>query len=387
MKSLRQMVFGILLSKSIFINQIASVLGERISLRKTVKRMSAQYLKASYGDKILSSHIESVSHLITENSYLVWDGTDIAKSHAKYLEGLEYVYDADKKKTSLGYNVLNINAVSSEKEITPLFSRSYSYQMGALSSNKELKKASEFILKRIDSSAMWVLDRGADNNILKEYFITEVDQFIIRLKKTSKFIYKNEEIRVDQLSNKIQLLHQKKVMKSRKNTRVQKEYYLGLAAVHLLIKGEMIPLYIMITRNDKGGLAYFLVKSLKKTTEDLLNQAFKGYGYRWSIEEYHRHVKQEYGLEKIQMRTYKGLQSVLAILTVAMNIIYNELKTLHFNILLDSGINLLNKNSYHELINFIYYKVSKIVAILLANTKILTKIEYETKGVQQQFMF
>ena len=353
--------------------------------------MSTQYLKPGYGDKILSSHIESVSHLITENSYLVWDGTDIAKSHAKYLEGLEYIYDADKKKTSLGYNVLNINAVSSEKEIIPLFSRSYSYEMGALSSNKEIKDASNFILSRVDAAAMWVFDRGADNKILKEYFITELDQFVLRLKKTSKFIYKNEEIRVDQVSNKIKLIDKTKVMKSRKNTRVQKEYYLELVAVDYVIKGKMIPLHIMITRNDKGGLAYFLVKSLKKNKEDVLSQAFKGYGYRWSIEEYHRHIKQEYGLEKIQMRTYKGLQSVLAILTVAMNIIYNELKTLHFNLLLDSGVNLLNKNSYHELINFIYYKISKIVAILLSNTKILTKIEYESElkngGAQQQFNF
>ena len=133
----------------------------------------------------------------------------------------------------------------------------------------------------------------------------------------------------------------------------------------------------MITRNERGGLAYFFVKSIKENKFDVLNQAFKGYGLRWSIEEYHRHVKQEFGLEKIQMRTFTGLQSVLAILTVAMNIIYNELKSIHFDLLLDSGINLLNKNSIHELVNFIYYKISKIVSYLLTGTKIIVKIEYE----------
>jgi hypothetical protein len=55
---------------------------------------------------------------------------------------------------------------------------------------------------------------------------------------------------------------------------------------------------------------------------DILNQVFKSYGFRWHIDEYHRLVKQEYGLEKIQMRIFAGLQSILAILTVAINKLY-----------------------------------------------------------------
>jgi len=73
----------------------------------------------------------------------------------------------------------------------------------------------------------------------------------------------------------------------------------------------------MVTRNKKGGLAYFLVKSSKETQSEILQQAFKGYGYRWSIEEYHRHIKQEYHLEEIQMKTYTGLQSILAVLILS----------------------------------------------------------------------
>ena len=129
---------------------------------------------------------------------------------------------------------------------------------------------------------------------------------------------------------------------------------------------------------DRGGLAYFLVKNNKINKYDVLLQAFKGYGLRWSIEEYHRHIKQEYGLERIQMRKFAGLQSVLAILTVAMNMMYYQLKSLHINLLLDSGINLLNKNSVSELTNFIYYKISRILSDLLKGSKIRFKIDYDS---------
>jgi len=90
-----------------------------------------------------------------------------------------------------------------------------------------------------------------------------------------------------------------------------------------------------------------------------------GYGLRWKIEEYHRHVKQEYRLESIQIKTFTGIQSMLVILTVAMYMIYRKIKSIHFDLLLDAGYNYLNKNTPRELVNFIYYKISKVVAILL----------------------
>src|SRR5680860_781797 len=69
------------------------------------------------------------------------DGNDISKKHAKYMEGLEFVKNGDTGEIGLGYNVININAVNAHKEISPLLSRAYSFEMGALSSNKEIKKA------------------------------------------------------------------------------------------------------------------------------------------------------------------------------------------------------------------------------------------------------
>lgn len=127
---------------------------------------------------------------------------------------------------------------------------------------------------------------------------------------------------------------------------------------------------MVISRNQKnGGLCYLLVKSELTTVIEVAKWAFKGYGLRWKIEEYHRHVKQEYKLEDVQLKTFVGLQSMLAILTIAMYILYKKISTLHFSLLLDAGYNYLNKHTVRELTNFIYYKISKVVSILLMPTK------------------
>jgi len=58
---------------------------------------------------------------------------------------------------------------------------------------------------------------------------------------------------------------------------------------------------------------------------------------------------------------------MLAILTIAMGIIYSSLSSLHIKLLLESGIKTLNKEKIYELTNFIYYKISRIIKTLLAN--------------------
>lgn len=377
-KALKDMTFGILKSKHIHINKIVSYLQEGIKLKDGAKRLSRQYLKSNYWKKVTQSHIESLSPSIKSEYFLIWDGTDISKKYAKHMEGLEYVRDGDKKTTSLGYNVLNVNVVNSYNEIKPLYSKAYSFEMGATSENKEIKYAVDFITNILGNIGIWVLDRGADRPILKDYFVAMLFPFIIRLKRNTKINYKGQDIRVDKLSKKLEFNQKKIVTKIKKNKRVRETYELAIAEIVYKIKSKEYNLHIMITKNKNGGLAYFLVKSTKSNQVEILEQAFRGYGYRWSIEEYHRHIKQEYNLEDIQMRTYVGLQSILAILTVAMNLIYNELKAIHISLLTDSGINLLNRNTVWELFNFIYYKISKIVAVLLTNVNLRHKIKYKT---------
>ncbi len=68
---------------------------------------------------------------------------------------------------------------------------------------------------------------------------------------------------------------------------------------------------------------------------------------------------------------------MLAVLTVAMYMIYKKTQSIHFDLLLDAGYNYLNKHTVRELTNFIYYKISKVVSILLMPTKSRWKIERE----------
>jgi len=361
-RTMKDMVLGILKSKSVFVNQIATSLRESLKLKDVTKRLSAQYLKEDYGESITDYHLSKAQQGVSNDSFILMDGTDISKKYAKFMEGLEFIKNGDTGSIDLGYNVLNIKAINKHKEITPLYSKAYSYEMGALSSNNEIKSA--------EGKGCWVFDRGVDNTILKDFFITECSNCILRLKRNTKLLYKGELLKVSQISNRVKYICSQKVTKIKKNKPVIKSYYLTALKVDYSCKGKRIPLWLVISRDQKhGGLCYLLVKSPLDLPIKVAQWAFKGYGLRWKIEEYHRHIKQEYKLEAIQIKTFTGLQSMLALLTVAMYIIYKKIKSIHIEILLDAGYNYLNKHQIRELTNFIYYKVSKIVSILLMPTR------------------
>ena len=374
-RCLKDMVLGILKSKTVFVNQIAASLREPLKLKDVCKRLSAQYLKEDYAEKVTNAHLESVKGSISKDSFILMDGTDISKKHAKYMEGLEFVKNGDTGEIGLGYNVLNINAVNGHKEIAPLYSKAYSYQVGALSSNNEIKKSVAQVRQHIGDTGCWVFDRGADNGILKDFFIGQCPQTIIRLKKGTKVFYKQNEHRVSELVKKTDFSITQTVTKVKKDKVVLVDYELGAIPISHAIKGTVHCLWLVISRNKRhGGLCYLLVKSGLSTAIEVAKWAFKGYGLRWKIEEYHRHIKQEYKLEAIQMKTFDGLQSMLATLTVVMFIIYKKIQSLHFSLLLGAGYNYLNKHTVRELTNFIYYKISRVVSILLMPTRMRWKI-------------
>ena len=369
-RAMKDMVMGILKSKSVFVNQIAASLRESLKLKDVAKRLSGQYLKDDYADKVLGHHLSIATQGVSKDGFLLMDGTDISKKHAKFMEGLEFVKNGDTGDIGLGYNVLNINAVNKHKEITPLYSKAYSYQMGALSSNNEIKSAVKAVDAHLQGKGCWVFDRGADNEILKDFFTTECSNCIIRLKRNTKVFYKGELVKVSQIENRTAYIASQSVTKLKKDKPVVKTYDLTAVKVHYKSKDGIVPLWLVISRDQNhGGLCYLLVKSPLNSAIEVAQWAFKGYGLRWKIEEYHRHIKQEYKLEDIQIKTFTGLQSILAILTVAMFMIYKKIRAMHFELLLDAGYNYLNKHIVRELTNFIYYKIGRVVSILLMPVK------------------
>jgi len=219
----------------------------------------------------------------------------------------------------------------------------------------------------IDKDVTKIFDRGMDRPICRDFIIEGESNFILRLKKTTKLIYNGNEIPASKISRKIPLFMELTATKTGKNKKHKVIFKCGAVKVKYKIKGKEHELWLVVTKRENGGYCWLLTRSPKENIIDVIKEAFTAYGFRWKIEEYHRHIKNCYHLENIQVKTFDGLQSMLAILKIAMGIIYSSLASLHIKLLLQSGIKTLNKEILFELRNFVYYKISTIIKTLLAN--------------------
>ena len=94
-------IVGILKSKIVFVNQIAASLRETLKLKDVAKRLSLQYLKSDFASKVSYNHLNNVKNSISKDDFIIMDGTDISKKHAKHMESLEFVRNGNTDKIGL----------------------------------------------------------------------------------------------------------------------------------------------------------------------------------------------------------------------------------------------------------------------------------------------
>jgi hypothetical protein len=368
-RCVREMTVGILKTGSVLVNQIASSIHDTISLSQTTKRLRNHYNKQGFFMKLFRGHMNIGKNRVCHGDYIFFDGSDIQKRYAKMMEGLDYVKDGDKASYGLGYWLLDVVHFNRGQEMNPLFNKLYSFDHGAKSENLEILEAIQEVDSIIDKDITKIFDRGMDRPICRDFIIGQGGHFILRLKKTTKLIYKGTEMAVNQISKKIPLFMELDAIKIQKNKKRKVSFTCGAVKVKYKVGKQEHELWLVVTKRENGGYCWLLTHSPKENITDVIKEAFTAYGFRWKIEEYHRHIKQCYRLENIQIKTFEGLQTMLAILTIAMGIIYSSLSSMHIKLLLESGVKTLNKEKMYELTNFIYYKISTIIKTLLAHMK------------------
>jgi hypothetical protein len=366
-RCVREMATGILKVGSVLVNKIAGGINDDISLSQTTKRFRKHYNKKDFFLKLFRGHMHSIKGKVNHGDYILYDGSDIQKRYARFMEGLDFVKDGDKGSIGLGYWLMNAVHFSKDQELTPLYNKLYSYDHGAKSENMEVIEAIKEVSGAIDKDVTSIFDRGMDRPICRDFIVEHVNNFILRLNSKTKLGYKGDNLAINKISKKVPLFMKLYATRIHKTKKQVLAYECGAVKVKYKTKGKEHELWLVVTKRVNGGYCWLLTRSPKQMITDVIQEAFKAYGFRWKIEEYHRHIKNSYNLEDVQIKTFEGLQSMLAIITVAMSIIYSSLSSLHTRLILEGKIKTMNKEKLFELHNFIYYKISTIIKAMLAN--------------------
>ena len=121
------MVYGLLAAQSCHLTKIARELKENIALDKTVERLSRNLMNFAGADRLWENYFEAVKSNFDDETVLIIDDSDIAKSSSSKLEGLRKVRDGSTGQITDGYWYAGVSALSAQhRQPIPVYSRVYS---------------------------------------------------------------------------------------------------------------------------------------------------------------------------------------------------------------------------------------------------------------------
>ena len=313
-----QMIYGMLTSQSCHLSKIARVLNEKISLKKTIDRLSRNLSEFDADEKLLEDYIEKNKNNFTERTILIIDGSDITKPCSPKMECISRVRDGSTGKYGDGYHTLVVTALTPEKKMpVGVYTRVYSTtEKGFVSEDDEVLKALKFLGKHFKKSNIRAFDRGYDANVYYEHLLKNKEKFIIRSKKNRDVIYKGERINILTVAKKFKGRY---ILKFKKKNGINADCKISIIPIKLPCRSDDDLNLVVCYGFGKEPL--MLITNLKSNDDRLPVAVTKIYLMRWRIEEFYRFKKQQFGFEDFRVRSLKSIRTLDLLLTIAIGYI------------------------------------------------------------------
>lgn len=313
-KFLMDIFFGLAKGKSVLLSDIAHTLEESIDPIQTIKRLSLRLEMFHEEDKLLENYGKLIQpHLKEKDTLVIVDNSDIIKPFSNKMEALGRVKDGSTGRIENGYWTTNMIAVTQKtKHPISLYSHLYSSkEKGFMSENEETYKGLQYVHNLLSGrKATFVMDRGYDNIEVMKKVLSQEDDFIIRLKKNRHLLYQNKKLSVHDLA-------MRRKGKINFRSKIKGKVY-DLKVSHITVeipslKGKKLTMVVVYGYGQEPMV--LLTNKFVHRKDDVLS-ILKAYITRWRIEEMFRVQKQEFQLEKIQVRSLTRLNRLFLLLSM-----------------------------------------------------------------------
>lgn len=372
-KFIRDMSLGILKSQSVICLRMACMLNEGITVKKVCERFTRHLNKENLKFKLQSMIIEEQCRGIDGDTAIIIDDSDIVKSRATKMEGLKRVRDGSTgKHDKLGYDVLNIMAYQDSGEgyeIKPLSSDLFArdLELDSLYQITEDRLVEITIASR--NKGVYVFDRGYDKRYLFSFLQQNSLNYIIRSKGQRGLITGGIEKSFLDVAKSVSLNQEYRLNKGGQHLKCGIKRVSIRLDPHPQKHPETMDTWLVVAqysknKNGKSGFFYLFCDfpgQLNLTQNEIIFKALKMYRMRWKIEEVHRHVKQAYGWEKIQLMSYIRLQNMNQVLLLTMCYLYSLKRFAYDYLQAFPSIMKYKNKDWKKIYDFVYYRLSMLI--------------------------
>lgn len=313
------MVYGILKSKSIVLNEIAHALNEETSLKKVNERLYKNLMRTPDINERHSMIKVGLSYMRENEKVFLIDDTDIMKPYGKAFEGMAKVRDAsypgETTKYDHGYKVTTITGLSSnKKQPIPLYDHVHSpHELDYLSTNNITNIGVRRICEHLKPyEGMFVGDRGYDDSKFMKMIHDLNQYFLVRMQNNRWLIFENGKVKA---YDKAKTVKGKVIVPM---TIYAKERFIKATSFKCKLNKSKDAIWIVIAYMDNNPEPLILMTNKPLITKDDIAQMVYRYSSRWRIEEYFRFKKSELDFENFRVKTLDSINNLTFALDIAI---------------------------------------------------------------------
>lgn len=360
-KNIGSLLHGMLKRHDVHVSVLGRSLGEKIAPRKTEERLHRNLRREGLGRRLIEAQGVKNRTGIREKRYCIIDLSDIQKPYAEQMEGLSRVRDGDKSSRGepvIGNGMYWINGVMVDRsEILPVYSELYGLEREGRDHTSENTKilAITEVVHGMHPEAIYVLDRGGDRSEVITPLMVTGKCFVIRGQdQRSLGLHKDSERKtnIKAIAQRTRTHHAYKSLKKGEwfDVGIRRVYFDGTSV------------WLVVSRRRRGGMTWYLT-NVEGDRTTIMNTVMEAYGLRWRVEEYHRQIKQDYGLESLCLRKYSAIKNMGVLVMLAASFCARLPE--HLVIQMIAAANLLPRKRLCDIPGYPLYMIVAAVALIL----------------------
>lgn len=358
--------YGTMASKSCLISKVAQALQEDTRKINTIERLT-RHLSEEIPETVRDNYLNVTKQYLPENVVVHVDDSDVVKPCGKAFEGISRVRDGSKSTQAKsvmgnGYYVTEATAITCSSHPVSIFSEVWSAQSPEFTSGGQFEYTKKAVFTCVAKlgHAIFVMDRGYDDNDVFRLLDKQKQDYVIRLKLNRKIRIHGEKYSVDELCSKHKGKYKAKVIYHGRKRKAR------LSVVKGCLSGSdrLLSIILIFGLSDHPMV---LATNLDTDTKAQLITAMRHYFSRWRIEEYFRCKKQMFGFENFRVRSLTAINSLNFFLSACMLFLAilreTREKNCHFRICIDAAAPLKAK------VFFFYYRLAEGLHTILSKAR------------------
>jgi DDE family transposase len=304
---IKDMIPGLIIGGEVHLSKVARAISPGDADIHGVEKRLSNHLGSEHWDAspLADELLGRSAKMVTEDSLITADLTDLAKPYARKLEGLGRVHDGSNPAKPIvpGYMIFEAYVRVGKWQMFPLLLDPLKTYSGApTSENAEISAHVLRIHEATAAKGTWVLDRGFDRDELMLLWLQKQVAFVIRQRGDRHVVLADgRKLAITDLAAELKPNPRRW---PKRGCTIGQEVWLPEAPEQALL------LVVHWRRRDSEPL--MLLASPKARRPGRQPKWFvKAYGKRWGVEDATWGIKQRFNLESFLVRTWMSLRRLL----------------------------------------------------------------------------